>query len=290
MAREARRPLDIGLARRRISIRPQPAPSGRPGNLIAYGGVIEEMIRRVTRKGLVLAITTAIAGAGCSAASGTPSQPTTDPVSISSSVSPSPSAVPEPSFHGGIQTIGPTLRRELIGRNWHPGCPVPIEDLRVVTVDYWNFDGVVRSGPLVVNASVAADVRWVFGQLFDARFRISKIALPARYRPHHPIDWLATGDVTAAFNCRPVTGDPGVLSQHAYGLAIDINPLENPYVRGDGTVLRRAAAPFRDRSRNKRGMIHPGDVVVRSFAAIGWGWGGDWHSLKDYMHFSSTGT
>ena len=199
-------------------------------------------------------------------------------------------AEPAPRFSGRISVIGPALRRQLVGRNWHAGCPVPIEDLRVLTVDYWGFDGSERRGPLVVNESVAADVRSVFARLFDARFRIFRIALPARYRPQRPIDWFSTRNVTAAFNCRPATENEGSLSQHSYGWAIDINPLQNPYVRGDGTVLRRAAAPYRDRSRNQRGMIHPGDVVVRSFAAIGWSWGGDWRSIKDYMHFSLTGT
>jgi SpoIID/LytB domain protein len=197
--------------------------------------------------------------------------------------------VPEPTFQASIARIDPALRRELVGRNWHPGCPVPIADLRVVTVGYWGFDGRVHRGPLVVNARVATDVRWVFARLFDARFRIAEIALPARYRPRRPIDWFSTRNVTAAFNCRPATENPGSLSQHAYGWAIDINPLQNPYVRGDGTVLRRAAAPYRDRSRRRRGMIRANDVVVRSFAAIGWAWGGGWHSIKDYMHFSLTG-
>jgi hypothetical protein len=95
-------------------------------------------------------------------------------------------------------------------------------------------------------------------------------------------------DVSASFNCRPVTNGT-TLSQHSFGWAIDINPLENPYVNGDGTVLRRAAKPFRDRARVRPGMILPGDLVVRSFARIGWSWGGDWHTLKDYMHFSLTG-
>jgi hypothetical protein len=159
----------------------------------------------------------------------------------------------------------------------------------VLSIDYWGFDGLEHTGPLVVNRRVAGDVLWVFRQLFRARFRIRRIALPAKYRPPRPSDWFSRRDVTAGFNCRPVTEDPSALSQHSFGWAIDINPLENPYVRGDGTVLRRAAAPFRDRSRRKRGMIHPGDLVVRSFAQIGWSWGGDWHTIKDYMHFSLTG-
>ena len=193
------------------------------------------------------------------------------------------------SFNGSVEPIGPTLRARLIGRDQHPGCPVRIDRLRLVRVGYWTFTGDIRHGPLVVNERVAQDVLWVFHRLFDARFPIHRIGLPPRYRPPRPSDWYNTRDLSAAFNCRPATGNPGTLSQHSFGWAIDVNPLENPYVGTDGKVLRRAAKPYLDRTRRVPGMIHPGGVVVRSFAAIGWGWGGDWHTIKDYMHFSLTG-
>jgi hypothetical protein len=194
------------------------------------------------------------------------------------------------SFEGGVYRIGPVLRGRLVGRSWHPGCPVPIEDLRYVRVSYWDFDGEVRTGPLVVNEMVAPDVLWVFRQLFRARFPIQRIVLPPKWRPARPEDYWNTNPTspTAAFNCRPATGSTS-LSHHSYGWAIDINPLQNPYVRNDGTVLRHIAKPFRNRSLHRKGMIHDGDIVVRSFAAIGWEWGGHWHTLKDYMHFSLTG-
>jgi SpoIID/LytB domain protein len=191
-------------------------------------------------------------------------------------------------FTGSISRIRPALRRTLVGRNWHPGCPVPVDDLRLVRVSYHTFTGAVADGPLVVHERVARDVLWVFRQLYRAGFPIHRIGLPPRYRPPRPSDWYSTRDLTASYNCRPATGNPGSLSQHSYGWAIDINPLENPYVK-DGKILRRAAKPFLDRTQDVPGMIHPGDVVVRSFAAIGWEWGGDWHTLKDYMHFSLTG-
>jgi SpoIID/LytB domain protein len=193
------------------------------------------------------------------------------------------------SFEGSIAPIGPTFRARLIGRDWHHGCPVPIDQLRLVRVSYWTFTGDIGRGPLVVNERVAHDVLWVFRRLFEARFPIHRIGLPPRYRPPRPSDWYNTRDLSAAFNCRPATASPGTLSQHSYGWAIDVNPLENPYVGSDGKVLRRAAKPYLDRTRRTPGMIHPSDVVVRSFATIGWGWGGDWQTIKDYMHFSLTG-
>jgi hypothetical protein len=177
-----------------------------------------------------------------------------------------------------------------MGRNWHPGCPVPIHDLRLVTVSYWTLGGRVKVGPLIINETVADDVLSVFHRLFDARFPIQKIALAARWRPPRPSDWYSTKNVSASFSCRPVTGQTSGFSQHAYGWAIDINPTQNPYVTGDGEVLRKACLLYVDRTQQRPGMIHPHDVVVQAFADIGWGWGGDWHSLKDYMHFSATGT
>jgi hypothetical protein len=195
-----------------------------------------------------------------------------------------------PRFEGGVFRIGPKLRDVLIGKNWTPGCPVAIDDLRVVGVSYWNFRGGVGRGPLVLHERVARDVLWVFQRLFRAKFRIQDIELAAKDRPITPEDYWdkSRRSVTASFNCRPAT-DSTTLSQHSYGWAIDINPLQNPYVRSDGSTLRHIAQPFKDRSLQRMGMIHDGDIVVRSFAAIGWEWGGHWHTLKDYMHFSLTG-
>jgi hypothetical protein len=217
--------------------------------------------------------------------------PTVDasPSTLSPSRASSPTRTQETSgarFAGGIFPLTGPVRRHVRTRNWHPGCPVPLKDLRLVRVRYWNFRGEVRTGPLVLNRKVAPDVLWVFRQLFRARFPIHRLDLAPRPQP---IDWDSTRNLSSSFNCRSATGNPGALSEHSYGWAVDINPLQNPYVRSDGSVLRAAAKPYRDRTRHREGMIHPGDVAVRSFAAIGWGWGGAWRTLKDYMHFSLTG-
>ena len=215
-------------------------------------------------------------------ASRAPSAPTSGPGAVNDA------PTSPPRFEAGIEPLRGPLRDEVVDRNWHPGCPVPIRDLRVARVRYWGFDGEVHDGPLVLNEKVVDDVVGVFGRLFRAHFPIKHIALARRYRPDAD-RWDSTRDTTASFNCRPATDVPGSVSQHSYGWAVDINPLQNPYVRGDGSVLRKAAKPYRDRSRGRRGMIHAGDIVVRSFARIGWEWGGDWTTLKDYMHFSLTG-
>jgi hypothetical protein len=251
----------------------------------AVGGLVHMGDRsRAPRRSVVVALLTALAlvpSAGTAAGRGGWSVP--------ASIGRGPAAAGIP-FEGGVSRIGPFLERRLVGRNWHPGCPVAIDDLRHVRVRYRDFKGRVRTGPLIVHETVATGVLGVFRRLYRADFRIHRIKLPPSYRPPRPGDyWTSTRNRTAAFNCRPATGNPGSLSHHSYGWAIDINPLQNPYVSSTGAVLRRAAKPYVDRSRRAPGMIGPDDVVVRAFARIGWEWGGDWVTLKDYMHFSLTG-
>jgi hypothetical protein len=209
---------------------------------------------------------------------------------------PEPSGAPEPGpprFAGRILEIPDELEREMRGTTWRRGCPVPMAGLRLLRFNYWGFDREVHRGPMVVNASVAGEVLWVFRELFDARFPLKRVDLAREFKEErletHP---HTRRSVTASFNCRVVVTPAGAgdsFSQHAYGLAVDVNPLQNPYVREDGWVRNRFARPYVDRSGRRRGMIHEGDVVVRSFAAIGWSWGGRWSGGKDYMHFSLVG-
>jgi hypothetical protein len=209
-----------------------------------------------------------------------------------SSPSPPVAEVTRTRFAGRTSAIPGALAREMTGTTWKPGCPVPISDLRLLRFNYWNFRGRVLRGPMIVNASAASDVLWVFHQLFDANFPLRHVALAKEYKPNHD-DPSRNRSVTASFNCRPairVSGPTSVFSQHSYGLAVDVNPMQNPEVSLTGHVRDKAAKVYRDRSLDLPGMIHPDDVVVRSFAAIGWAWGGNWHSMKDYMHFSLTGT
>ncbi len=170
--------------------------------------------------------------------------------------------------------------------SWRPGCPVAIEDLRLLSVDHWGFDGRVHRGELVVHRDQAGRVLHVMGQLFEARFPIERMQLVDVYGGDDDRSMAANN--TSAFNCRSVSGRAGVWSQHSYGWAVDINPVQNPYVSG-GRVSPPAGAVYADRSLRRPGMIHAGDAVVRAFASIGWGWGGNWGSAKDYQHFSATG-
>jgi hypothetical protein len=195
-------------------------------------------------------------------------------------------------FHASIQPLPAPVRAELRGRYWRPGCPVPLSRLRLLTVTHWGFDRRVHTGQLVVNADAAAPLSRVFRRLYRLHFPIRHMRLADSYGPRRSRP--ADGDVTGAFSCRqavpsPCTGGTGTghWSQHAYGEAVDLNPVENPYV-GCGRTRSRSSRRYLDRSRLRRGMVTP--AVVRSFRSIGWGWGGAWTgSTKDYMHFSATG-
>jgi hypothetical protein len=171
--------------------------------------------------------------------------------------------------------------------SWHRGCPVAPAQLRRLRVSYWGFDRRAHTGALVVNAHAVAPLTRVFSRLYAARFPIRRM---------RPIDAYAgsderslAADNTAAFNCRYAVA-PGSKrwSVHAYGLAIDVNPVENPYVLG-GRVHPRAGRRYLDRSRVRPGMAVRGGLLVRAFAAAGWAWGGRWSSSPDYQHFSATG-
>ena len=191
------------------------------------------------------------------------------------------SASIDAAFEAVVEPISDALAQEMIGVSWHPGCPVPIASLRLITMDHWGFDGQKHRGELVVHEDVADDIVSVFGTLFAARFPILRMDRIEHYDGDD--DRSMAADNTSAFNCRAITGGVGY-SVHSWGKAIDINPLENPYIR-DGVVLPPAGEAYLDRGDVRPGMIVDGDVVVEAFAAIGFDWGGHWDRLLDYQHF-----
>jgi hypothetical protein len=185
-------------------------------------------------------------------------------------------------FHDTIQAVPPDV---LARSSWTTRCPVPAADLRYVTVSFRGFDGLAHTGELLVHRRAAEPLVTVFGRLFAAGYPIERMQITSGPELNAP----PTGDdnTTAAFACRPVRGQKA-WSQHAYGLAVDVNPFQNPYHRGD-VVLPELATSYLTRTDVRAGMIQPYGPVVRAFAAVGWKWGGDYHSLKDYMHFSANG-
>ena len=202
------------------------------------------------------------------------------------------SASAAPQYRSSVVPLPPKVRAQLIEVGaWHPGCPVALSDLRLLTVTHRGFDGRARRGQLVVNEEAASALAGVFGDLYRAGFRIRHLRFADSYGPpaRRPRD-----DVSGSFWCRqavpsPCTGGTGTgsWSNHAYGLAIDLNPRENPYV-GCGQSRDPATRPFFDRSQHRRGMVNP--RVIAAFSAMGWEWGGSWTGdTKDYMHFSHNG-
>jgi hypothetical protein len=183
-------------------------------------------------------------------------------------------------------SVAPVTVRQL-GRSWHSGCPVSPSQLRRLTVSYVGFDGRAHRGELVVNRLVSHDTALVFRRLYAAHFPIRRMLPIARYGGSD--DRSAAADNTSAFNCRAaVASGPMRWSAHAYGTAIDVNDVENPYIVGS-RVIPPAGSAFRDRSRVRPGMAVRGGVLVRAFASVGWLWGGRWAGTPDYQHFSQSG-
>jgi D-alanyl-D-alanine carboxypeptidase len=190
-----------------------------------------------------------------------------------------------PRFRGHI-VAGREAVRSRVRYSWRRGCPVGPVELRLLRVDHWGLDGRVHRGELIVHRDHARRILTVMGKLFKARYPIQRLRLVDAYRASDDRSMAANN--TSAFNCRRVSGSSR-WSEHAFGRAIDVNPLRNPYVTSGGRVSPPAGRPYANRARRAAGMIHGGDAVVRAFAAAGWRWGGYWSGSKDYQHFSSTG-
>jgi hypothetical protein len=190
-------------------------------------------------------------------------------------------------FRFSASRLDHALRERIVGSSWHRGCPVRLRRLRYLRVAHWNFHGARRVGELVVNADAVHAIRSAFARLYRARFPVRRMRLVDDYGAS---DYASIeADNTSAFNCRRATGQTR-WSEHAYGRAIDVNPIENPYVYRDGTTAHRASRPYLRRRPHRRGMAFRGGALVRAFRAAGWGWGGNWSGPWDYQHFSASGT
>lgn len=172
-----------------------------------------------------------------------------------------------------------------MAHSWHEGCPIDVRELRLVAVTHWDFAGVAQTGEIVVHTDQARAVIAVFEALFDGGYPIVSMV---------PIGDLPVGAEdqpdyanTSGYHCRVVAGTKR-WSQHALGLAIDLNPFQNPLV-SDTEIWPSGAERYVDRDFDEPGMITQDDIVLTAFGSIGWGWGGNWSSLKDYHHFSATG-
>lgn len=206
------------------------------------------------------------------------------PVTPSVSLSPAPSASPSPS---SSPSPSPTFTWESRpataddALTWRAECPVGIEDLVVVTVSHWTFEGEVDTGELVINAAIDNQSRQAFSALFDQGFPIYSIRNIDEFDGSDDASMAA--DNTSGFNCRYAVADGAPQwSNHAYGRAIDVNPVENPYVY-HGRALPPQGSAYVDRTMESPGMLVEGGAALQAFLDAGFFWGGVWNS-SDYQH------
>jgi hypothetical protein len=193
--------------------------------------------------------------------------------------------LPPPTDGRYASTVSPVPADVLARSTWSARCPVTTAELRYLTMSFWGFDGRAHTGEMIVNTRYANKIATVFGTLFAARFPIEEMRVTAPAE----LDAKPTGDGnnTTAFVCRPAVGQTR-WSAHAYGLAVDVDPFDNPYTKGD-LVLPELASSYVDRRKVRPGMVFRGDRVVTAFARIGWSWGGNWTTPVDRQHFTATG-
>jgi hypothetical protein len=196
-----------------------------------------------------------------------------------------PQLLPPPAGEEFESTTSEVPAEVLARSTWREGCPVNLDELSYITVSHWGFDQEFHTGEMIVNAAWAEEIVGVLERLHESRFPIEEM----RVITQAELDAHPTGDgnVTTSFVCRPAVSS-GSWSRHAYGLAVDINPFHNPYLKGD-LVLPELATYYLDRSLGEPGMLVAGDAAVEAFTAIGWTWAGTWTSLDDWMHFSDNG-
>ncbi len=192
-------------------------------------------------------------------------------------------------YKSNISHITPQIKKRMIeGNSWRKGCPVSLEDLRYLRVKHIDFSGEERMGEIIVHKEVSVEVTEIFKALYRTNYPINKMRLVSDYKGS---DWQSIeADNTSAFNCRKATGSKK-FSKHSYGKAIDINPIENPYIFRSGKSSHKASKPYLKRKRTsestlQRAMLLPYDKATKIFKKYGWKWGGDWSGVKDYQHFS----
>jgi len=192
-------------------------------------------------------------------------------------------------FKSDISHISPEIKKRMIkGNSWRRGCPVSLNDLRYLRVKYVDFKGSECMGELVVHKSVAVELTEIFEVLYNEGYPIKKMRLVSDYKGS---DWDSIeADNTSAFNCRNATGSKK-WSKHSYGKAIDINPIENPYVSRNGRISHKASLKYKkrvhqNRSSADKAVLLKHDKATKIFEKYGWKWGGDWRTIKDYQHFS----
>lgn len=189
--------------------------------------------------------------------------------------------LPDESSSFTISEIPDSVAARMRGKSFPETSTVPMSDLRYLKVLYYNFDDEVKEGEIVCNAKIAEDFIDIFRELYRAKYQIERIQLVDDFDASDNRSMAANN--TSAFNYRVVAGSTK-LSYHAYGLAIDINPVQNPFVTSK-VVSPKEGAAYVDRTSGLPHIIDHDDLCFKLFAAHGFTWGGDWKTMKDYQHF-----
>lgn len=191
-------------------------------------------------------------------------------------------------YISNISSISLPMKKRMIkGNSWKKSCPVGTKDLRYLEIKHWNFNGDTSMGELIIHKDVAEGVSKLFEEMYNIKYPIRQMKLVSDFKGN---DWQSIeADNTSAFNCRRATGSKK-WSKHSYGKAIDINPIENPYVFRSGQSSHKASKPYLKRKRisenpSQIAMLLSYDKVIKIFKKYGWTWGGDWERVKDYQHF-----
>ena len=216
----------------------------------------------------------------CTHCTAPPGQPVAPAAVTSPSAMPTDSGAPAPD-PASVETVTAAD----LGASWHPGCPVSPGQLRRISLDHLGVDGRRHRGQLIVQEKLVPQVIAIFEQLYWLGYPIQRMRTAEKYRDAD--DELSMEDNnTSAFNCRTIPGS-GHWAKHAYGRAVDLNPVLNPYVDASGDCQPKNARGYLDRGRTDPGLIHDRDSTVRTFTDRGWRWGGHWRSPIDYQHFET---
>lgn len=191
----------------------------------------------------------------------------------------------EPEDWFSINPVDDEIFGRIYGNSYKKDCSIPREELRYLTVAHHNFNGEVVKGELICNALIAEDLIDIFRNLYNDKYPIERLVLIDEYGSDDIKSMQANN--SSCFNYRVIAGS-NKLSKHARGLAIDINPLYNPWVKQDNGVLKvspEEGRPYADRKKEFPYKIDRDDLCYKEFIRHGFKWGGDWTTIKDYQHF-----
>lgn len=192
-------------------------------------------------------------------------------------------------YYYKVSNISEEVKDRMIrGNSYKQDCPISLKDLRYLNLTYLDFQGNKKVGELIVHTMVSKEIVDIFKTLYESKYPIYKMELVSNFNGNDFNSIEANN--TSAYNCRNIEGTKKY-SRHAYGKAIDINPIQNPYISKKGQIYHKESLKYQIRVHkdlnisNDKAMILDTDIVIKMFKKYNWIWGGYWNSIKDYQHF-----